>query len=444
MADLTGNKIKDTYTGLLQIEGDVIQDGTGSITNLPFNQLSGTPTLVSSSNQIASDISGSFTLVSSSFSTTITDIIDGTITVTSASYAVSSSHEITYELSCSHAVTADQVSFTGVQNKPTLISSSVQIASDISGSITEFSSSISSRVSTSETNITALQSFSSSLDATFATDLELSNVSSSFATTIDNIQHTDITLLNNFTSSIQSEVDSLNAASSSFLTGIGDGIISSSKQISDFGFISSSHTDIAALNNFSSSIQTQVDGLVAATGSYITTLSAQTLNELSDVNDYTSSAIIDGYRLAWDSGSQEWAPAPSNTLKGTTRLFISTVRSNSSSFFFNSITRTATDSASPVADSAFLLTSALLNKVTIYLRNDAASANTCTVEVFKNSNGIDFGLASSLASDVQTLTTDTTQTFTFTGLTLAQFDSLHFKVTPTIAGGQYYGIVIIE
>lgn len=421
MADFTGNRIKDTYQRVVQIEGGTFQDGLGNPIDIPFSQLSGTGTLISSSTQLSSDISGSFNSLSSS---------------------------------------------------------------------------ITSRISSNESNITNLQNFSSSLDATFATDLQLENISSSFATTIDNIQHTDITALNTFTSSIQSEVDSLNAASSSFLTGIdagiissskqitdfgfissshtdiaalnlftssiqlevnglnaatssyltgiGDGIISSSKQISDFGFISSSHTDIAALNNFSSSIQTQVDGLVAATGSYITTLSAQTLNELSDVNDYTSSAIIDGYRLAWDSGSQEWAPAPSNTLKGTTRLFISTVRSNSSSFFFNSITRTATDSASPVADSAFLLTSALLNKVTIYLRNDAASANTCTVEVFKNSNGIDFGLASSLASDVQTLTTDTIQTFTFTGLTLAQFDSLHFKVTPTIAGGQYYGIVIIE
>ena len=286
MADLTGNKIKDTYTGLLQIEGGVIQDGTGSITNLPFNQLSGTPTLVSSSNQIASDISGSFTLVSSSFSSTITDIIDGTITVTSASYAVSSSHEITYELSSSHAETADQVSFTGVQNKPTLISSSVQIASDISGSITEFSSSISSRVSINETNITALQSFSSSLDSTFATDLELSNVSSSFATTIDGIQHTDITLLNNFTSSIQSEVNSLNAATSSFLTGINAGIVSSSKQISDFGFISSSHTDVAALNLFTSSIQSEVNSLNAATSSFLTGIGAGIISSSIQISDF--------------------------------------------------------------------------------------------------------------------------------------------------------------
>jgi len=286
MADLTGNKIKDTYTGLLQIEGGVIQDGTGSITNLPFNQLSGTPTLVSSSNQIASDISGSFTLVSSSFSSTITDIIDGTITVTSASYAVSSSHEITYELSSSHAETADQVSFTGVQNKPTLISSSVQIASDISGSITEFSSSISSRVSINETNITALQSFSSSLDSTFATDLELSNVSSSFATTIDGIQHTDITLLNNFTSSIQSEVNSLNTATSSFLTGINAGIVSSSKQISDFGFISSSHTDVAALNLFTSSIQSEVNSLNAATSSFLTGIGAGIISSSIQISDF--------------------------------------------------------------------------------------------------------------------------------------------------------------
>jgi len=392
MANFTGTRIKDTYQRVIQIDGGEFQDGLGNSINIPFNQLSGSGTL---------------------------------------------------------------------------ISGSTQIASDISGSITSFSSSISSRVSTNETDITNLQSFSSSLNATYATDAEVSTAvsalnaaTSSYLTGIDpgiissstqisdfgfiSSSHTDIAALNLFTGSVQLEVDSLNAATSSYLTGINAGIVSSSKQISDFGFISSSHTDITALNNFSGSIQTQVDGLVAATSSYITTLSAQTLDELSDVNDYTSSAIIDSYRLAWDSGSQEWAPAPSNTLKGTTRLFISTVRSNSSAFFFNSITRTATDSAAPVADSTFLLTSALLNKVTIYLRNDAVSANACTVEVFRNANGVDFGLASSITSDIQTLTTDTIQTFTFTGLTLAQFDSLHFKVTPTIAGGQYYGIVIIE
>ena len=58
--NLTGQNISNTYQRLLQIQGGVLTDGTGSI-----------------------------------------------ITVPSASYAISASHEITYELSSSHAETCD-------------------------------------------------------------------------------------------------------------------------------------------------------------------------------------------------------------------------------------------------------------------------------------------------------------------------------------------------
>lgn len=50
------------------------------------------PTLISESIQIASDISGSFTSISSSIAGDIEDIIDGTTTVTSASYALTASY----------------------------------------------------------------------------------------------------------------------------------------------------------------------------------------------------------------------------------------------------------------------------------------------------------------------------------------------------------------
>ena len=315
-----------------------------------------------------------------------------------ASYAISASHEITYELSSSYA------------NFATTASHALNVP-DISA-VNAYTSSIDARV-------ISLETLSSSLDTLFLSEEEWTFHSASIRNDIA-FDSSRIAVLENKT------------------------LVSSSAQITDFGFISSSHTDIAALNLFTGSIQAEVNSLNAATSSFLTSLTANTLDELADVNDYNASTITDGYRLAWDSGSQEWAPAPSSTFKGTTRLFISTTRSNSSTFFFNSITRTATDSPSPVADSAFLLTSALLSKVTIYLRNDAASANACTVEVFKNADGAGFASASSIATDSGTLNTDVITTFSFTGLSLAQFDSIHIKVTPTIAGGQYYGIVIIE
>jgi len=64
---------------------------------------------------------------------------------------------------------------------------------------------------------------------------------------------------------------SASAVRSGFGSGGGSipsGTISGSQQITDFGFISSS-VDISALNEFSGSIQGQVDALIAATGSYL-------------------------------------------------------------------------------------------------------------------------------------------------------------------------------
>lgn len=132
--------------------------------------------------------------------------------------------------------------------------------------------------------------------------------------------------IDSFTSSIQTEVDGISAATSSYLTSSGSvdyidltsvptGILSSSEQITDFGFISESAentslnaytasndinitnihsttssleqrvgeiesntgsysggggTDLTHLNTFTSSIQTEVDGLSSVTSSYLT------------------------------------------------------------------------------------------------------------------------------------------------------------------------------
>ena len=170
-----------------------------------------------------------------------------------------------------------------------------------------------------------------------------------------NVSGTDISSLNQFTSSIQSEVDSLTSATSSYLTELPSGLvsgsvlrtldgsgvlsasvdfntysasvatefqniqhtqipqgtISSSTQIesviddtyisasaarSGFGSgVGGSHTDISALNQFTSSIQTQVDGLSAQTSSYLTELPSGVLSGSIDTipgfNAYTASAL---------------------------------------------------------------------------------------------------------------------------------------------------------
>ena len=131
--------LSTNYSDLTNIPSGIIS--SSAQIDLVFN----IDNVVSSSNQLAGDISGSFTTTSASLASSISDIISGTTLIASASYAISASHEITYELSSSHAQVADAVPFSGITGKPTLISGSNQIASDISGSVTSLSSSIATR-----------------------------------------------------------------------------------------------------------------------------------------------------------------------------------------------------------------------------------------------------------------------------------------------------------
>jgi len=94
-------------------------------------------------------------------------------------------------------VAASNVEYANVLNKPTLLSGSAQIASQISGSFTAVSASIATRfdnLGTSFATDSELTNVSSSLAGsittiinTFATDSELTAVSSSLATRFDNL-----------------------------------------------------------------------------------------------------------------------------------------------------------------------------------------------------------------------------------------------------------------
>jgi len=132
--------LQGTYniTGSLVVTGKI----TGS-TN--FNTLLNKPTLVSSSRQIGSEISGSFTRVSASLASRIAGI---------------------------------STSFNDITNKPTLISSSRQIATQISGSFKLTSASFAATIG--------------NLDNIYATDTQLTIVSSSIAGRITNLSTTNV------------------------------------------------------------------------------------------------------------------------------------------------------------------------------------------------------------------------------------------------------------
>lgn len=103
------------------------------------------------------------------------------------------------------------------------------------------------------------------------------------------------------------------------------GSISSSAQISALGFISESTdaTDISALNQFSSSIQSQVDALIASTSSYLT---SETDNQtLTIVGDQLT--ISDGNTITIPTGSgggvSSWndlTDIPNNIISGSQQI----------------------------------------------------------------------------------------------------------------------------
>ena len=100
----------------------------------------------------------------------------------------------------------------------------------------------------------------------------------------DTLVSNDLENLRSFTGSIQTEVNNLTAATSSYLTSVPDGTISSSAQIiiNESQISDLSHTDISALNTFTSSIQIKVDNLTTVTSSYaLTTNISGAFNEPS-------------------------------------------------------------------------------------------------------------------------------------------------------------------
>jgi hypothetical protein len=214
MADLKSKQIKFPLTGTsvvsssaqiaTDISGSFVADSgsfstrittdSGSFsTRVTTAETELTNTLVSSSAQIATDISGSFVADSGSFSSRITtDSGSFSTRVTTAetelsNTLVSSSAQIATDISGSFV--ADSGSFSTrvttaeTELSNTLVSSSAQIATDISGSFVAASGSFSTRVTTAETELTNTLVSSS---AQIATDISGSFVapSASFSTRV--------------------------------------------------------------------------------------------------------------------------------------------------------------------------------------------------------------------------------------------------------------------
>ena len=106
-----------------------------------------------------------------------------------------------------------------------------------------------------------------------------------------------------------------------FVSSSGDstpaGTISGSQQITDLGFISSSDST-TSLNTFTSSIQTEVDGLSAATSSYLTSSGSVDFTDITSI----PSGIISGSSQITALGfvSESGDSTPAGTVSGSSQL----------------------------------------------------------------------------------------------------------------------------
>ena len=183
-----GDSIDDahTFTGSISV--------TGSTTSTTFSGIFNGA--LSSSAQIADDISGSFTATSSSISTRLTTA-ESELGNTLISGAAQIASEISGSSTSLSSSLASRLATAESELGNTLISSSAQIADDISGSIGTTSASLATDIATNLASINALDdtyatdaqvlaqtaSLSSSLATDIATRALTTNISGSFTTT---------------------------------------------------------------------------------------------------------------------------------------------------------------------------------------------------------------------------------------------------------------------
>jgi len=211
-------------------------------------------------------------------------------------------------------IQASSVEYTNVLNKPTLISSSLQV------SITE--SQITDLTHYTDTDALAYINSIGVVSGSVITSLPSGTVSGSSQITItesqiSDLSHTDISHLNTFSGSIQTQVNGLSAATSSYLTSLPAGTISGSSQVS---ITQSQITDLDHYTDADNLLYLNSKGVVS--GSVVTSLPAGTISGSSQVS-ITESQITDlkTYQVTSEKGQANgYASLDSGGLVPSTQL----------------------------------------------------------------------------------------------------------------------------
>ena len=445
--------------------------------SIPFDNILAKPTLVSGSAQLATDISGSTGALSSSIAADIvstssslaTDIalralttnISGSFTSTSASLAsdiVANSASLASNIATLDSGKADKTAVSGAFGASSgsfstrvttlegsvgaggLLSSSAQIASNISGSTGALSASIASDIATNLTNISSndtdiagLNTYTSSLksaitvsgqNVTVAGDLEVSGTTTTVNSTTVEFADNIIALNGTGAANGGIEVNDANGPASGSLIwdgtantwkaggqgseqkvltkgATGDGLVSGSAQIAD----NISGSFVAA----SASIATDIDALQSDSGSFSTRVTAQEAFSSSlgatfatDAEVLAATASLSA-SLATDIATRALTANISGSFTATSASIASDIVANSSSL-----------AAGIVSTSSSLATDIALRALTANISGSFTSTSASLAsDIVANS--------ASLATDIalRALTTNISGSFTSTSASLA-------------------------
>ena len=247
----------------------------------------------------------------------------------------------------------------------------------------------------------------------------------------DTLVSNDLENLRSFTGSIQTEVNNLTAATSSYLTSVPDGTISSSAQIiiNESQISDLSHTDISALNTFTSSIQIKVDNLTTVTSSYaLTTNISGAFNEPSGgFSTRVTTLETAGYI------TESTDISALNTFTGSIQTEVNNLTAATSSYITESTDisslNTFTGSIQTEVDSLTAATSSYLTEAT-----DISSLNTFTSSIQTEVDSL-----TAATSSYITESTDISSLNTFTSSIQTEVDNLtaitsSYALTSSISG----------